>query len=253
MSTSAVQTRAKRARASGPQAKVQRVDGFSGFPPGALEFLRQLAKNNSKTWFEKERDRYQSQLVEPAKLFVAALQPALSRLQPDLRVEPRVNGSIYRINRDVRFSKDKRPYKEELAFRFLAQGDKGEVSGIHMRIRPDLVGIGAGMWGFQPAALARYREAVADAKTGTKLQKLIDGYTLNGCGFGGDSYKRVPKPWPEEHPRAELLKLKGLFIGRDMEVPKELHGGEFVDWCVAHFRPFLPLHRWLSSHVTSGP
>jgi uncharacterized protein (TIGR02453 family) len=88
------------------------VTEFSGFPREALGFLRNLSASNSKTWFNTNRDDCESYWVEPAKAFVKAVGEELSAIAPAVEAQPRVNGSIFRINRDVRFSKDKTPYKE---------------------------------------------------------------------------------------------------------------------------------------------
>ena len=82
---------------------------FDGFPKTATTFLKGLAKNNSKAWFDANRADYESGLLEPCKDFVVAIGPKLAKIAPDIHAEPKVSGSIMRINRDTRFSKDKTP------------------------------------------------------------------------------------------------------------------------------------------------
>jgi len=217
---------------------------FTGFGPATLSFLSDLAQNNDKSWFNDNRERYLADLVAPAVAFVEAIGPRLLRLDPSLTVEARVGGSIFRIHRDTRFSRDKRPYKEELAFRFRG-GDEGG-SALLMRIRPDLVGVAAGVWEFSPAQLAAFRAAVA-GPSGAELATVLEGLGAAGCGYTAAALKRVPAPFPADHPRAELLKQKGLTVGRDLPLPAALGGPEFVDWAEAAFVSVEPVHRWLQS------
>ena len=110
---------------------------FTGFPPETFAFLAGLEKNNSKEWFEAHRGDYEAYHVGPAKLFVAAIGPRLKAISKTVNAEPRVNGSIFRINRDVRFSKDKRPYKTTLDLWFW-EGDKRgwDSPGFFLRLMP---------------------------------------------------------------------------------------------------------------------
>ena len=107
------------------------------FSDETLRFLSALATNNSKTWFDAHRSAYEQHLLAPAKAFVADMGEALRELAPDVHAEPRVNGSIFRINRDTRFSKDKRPYKDYLALWFW-QGRRRsrECPGYYLSLRP---------------------------------------------------------------------------------------------------------------------
>src|SRR5664279_4905169 len=84
---------------------------FAGFPAATFEFLNGIAANNEKTWFDAHRGLYDAGYVEPAKAFVTAIGPKLREISPNVQFEPKVNGSLGRVNRDIRFSKDKRPYK----------------------------------------------------------------------------------------------------------------------------------------------
>jgi uncharacterized protein (TIGR02453 family) len=92
--------------------------GRFSFPADTIEFLADLRRHNNKGWFDAHRDRYEAAYVEPAKAFVEAAAPEMATIVPDISAEPRVLGSIFRINRDTRFSTDKRPYKDHLDFWF---------------------------------------------------------------------------------------------------------------------------------------
>ena len=114
------------------------------FPLQTQDFLRDLSAHNDREWFDAHRADYQAAYVEPAKAFVAAVAPELERIAPRVCAEPRVLGSIFRINRDTRFSRDKRPYKEHLDLWFWEGERRTARSGFYLRVTPELVGIGAG-------------------------------------------------------------------------------------------------------------
>ena len=110
-------------------------------PTATVEFLAELRAHNSREWFDAHRARYERDLLAPAKQLVTELAPLLERLAPGIRAEPRVLGSIFRINRDTRFSSDKRPYKDHLDFWFW-HGDRARaVSGLFLRITPESVAV----------------------------------------------------------------------------------------------------------------
>jgi hypothetical protein len=122
------------------------------FPTETLAFLADLRAYNTKPWFDAHRHRYEAAYLEPAKAFVETIAPALEDLVPGIATEPRVNGSIFRIKRDTRFSKDKTPYKDHLDFWFWAGDRRTALSGLFLRIAPDAVIVGAGAHGFDPPA-----------------------------------------------------------------------------------------------------
>ena len=124
------------------------------FPAETVAFLTDLRAHNDKAWFDANRARYESGYLEPAKEFVELIGPALDELVPGIHAEPRVRGSIFRINRDVRFSSDKRPYKDHLDFWFWEGDRKAAVSGLFLRVWPDGVVVGAGAHGFDKHRLA---------------------------------------------------------------------------------------------------
>ena len=221
---------------------------FGGFPPETLRFLRDLGANNSKEWFTDNRDRYQVHFLEPAMAFVAAMSGPLQKLCPDVHCEPRVNGSIFRINRDVRFSTDKTPYKDHLdLFFWIGEGRSRERPGFFFRLRPDTLHTGAGMHGFDPARLKAFRGAVIEDRRGGELEAAIAAAQAAGADPQGEGYKRVPAGLDPDHPRARLLRFKALHAGFEEPVADVVHGPGLVDHCVARFRPLAPLARWVAA------
>ena len=125
---------------------------FAGFPRELIYFLSELRKNNDREWFQAHRAEYENFLVEPAREFVVALGDCLSSLGSGIHAEPRVRGSIFAINRDVRFSKDKTPYKTHLDLWFWqGDGPSRERPGYFFRLTPETLTLGAGMHGFSDA------------------------------------------------------------------------------------------------------
>ena len=228
---------------------------FEGFPRGTTQFLAELSKHNDKAWFDRHREDYQACYVEPAKAFVEAMAPKLKKLSADVHAEPRVNGSIFRINRDVRFSKDKRPYKDHLDLWFW-QGPEGrrskECPGYFFRMTPTQLYVGAGMHQLDKKALDRYRARVADDASGRPLEAALKKATkLEGARVGGETYKRVPKGYDPEHPRAALLRHSGLFVEWLGPIPKEATTPGFTSWVVERYRAFAPVQEWLVEHVAA--
>jgi uncharacterized protein (TIGR02453 family) len=225
---------------------IVRLMAFSGFSKDTARFIAGLRDHNDKSWFEAHRGDYEAHWVEPAKAFVSALEPGLRKLEPAIHAEPRLNGSLFRIHRDTRFSKDKKPYKDHLDLWFWTGDEKGwDSSGFFFRLTPDRIVLGTGMHGFEGPLLARYREAVLDEKRGKSLATLVEKLRDGGYAITGESYKKVPAGVDKEHPRAALLRHGGLTAGWESKHPKELSSPALVDFALAHFRAMTPLHRWL--------
>lgn len=223
---------------------------FTGFSKQTLAFLSALALNNEKAWFDAHRDDYQRLLVEPAKSFVVDMGRAIAKFAPKVHAEPKVNGSISRINRDVRFSADKSPYKTHLDLWFWEGAKRGfDLSGFYFRLEPTGLLLGAGIYRFEDEALARYRKAVLSPAKGKALEKAAAQVKSAGCELGGVGYKKVPRGLPEDHPRAELLKHRGLYAAVELPISKDLGSPKLVALCAGHYRTMLPLHRWLADLV----
>ena len=224
--------------------------GFTGFPPETFAFLKGLAKNNSKEWFEKHREDYEQFHLAPAKAFVETVAPGLKKISKTINAEPRVNGSIFRINRDVRFSKDKRPYKTTLDLWFWEGEKRGwEAPGFYLRMMPDGFMAGAGLHGFSPEQLKIYRAAVMDDKSGAALAKMVQG--LDGLKLGEPTRKKVPRGFDADHSRAPFLLCDALYATHEAPLTKVVHKPEFVDVVLDIFRRAQPISLWLGKYVTA--
>jgi uncharacterized protein (TIGR02453 family) len=219
---------------------------YAGVPKATIAFLRDLASHNDRAWFEAHRDRYEEAWLAPAIELTEVLGDRLQILSPDVAVEPKVNGSIARINRDIRFSKDKRPYKDHIDLLFWEGRDKKGSPSYWFRLTAKSWHVGVGMYGFDERMLTRYRDAVVDDRSGAELEKIIaklerGGYEL----YEGGALKRVPKGFDPEHPRADLLRYRGMAAGTSKPVTAEVSTAKFPTVLVGHYRKLQPLQAWL--------
>jgi len=168
--------------------------GFA-FGPETQGFLAAVRAGGDREWFQTHRAEYDAAYVEPAKAFVEAVAPALAELAPGVHAEPRILGSIFRINRDTRLRRDKRPYKDHLDFWFWEGERRGAVSGFYLRVTPDEVGIGAGAPHLGKDALERYRASVADPLAGAQLASIADGLERDGWKLPAPRHRRPPRGW----------------------------------------------------------
>ena len=220
---------------------------FSGIPKQTLGYLRRLGKHNDRDWFHAHRDEYDAYWLEPAKALVDALGERLRVLVPAVQAEPRVDASIFRINRDVRFSADKRPYKDHLDLWLWEGRDKHRsASGFYVRLTPRALVLGAGIHRFSREQLLRFREAVHDERSGEALATVAGALKRRGYPLQGQRYKAVPRGFAPDHPRADLLRHDGLWAGPELApLPESVHTARLVRLCMSHFEKVLPLHRWL--------
>jgi uncharacterized protein (TIGR02453 family) len=225
------------------------MSAFGGFPPETIGFLRGLRANNRKDWFDAHRAEYERWWLAPAKAFVVAAGEVLAELAPGIRAEPRVLGSVFRVNRDTRFARDQRPYKDHIDFWFWQGERRQAVSGFFARLTPELVGIGAGSHGFDPERLARFRQAVADPASGAELAQIADLLEPAGYELGGAALKRPPPGFPGGGQAGRFLLHKALFVHRDEPADQRVHTRAILTACERHWRALAPLHRWLTANV----
>lgn len=188
-------------------------------------------------------------MLQPSKAYVEAMREPLREFAPGVIAVPKINGSLFRINRDTRFSADKSPYKPYMGILFWEGiGRRMESSGYYFHLEPPNIMLAAGMYKFTRPLLERYRNAVADPGRGAELAAVLDriGKQKN-TSIGGKHYKRVPSGFDPEHPNAEWLLHGGLYAGREGPVPKAFFSEKFIDFSIEHFKNLAPLHDWLKS------
>ena len=219
---------------------------FKGFPREFFSFFDRLKENNSKEWFEINRRDYEICVLHPSREFVVAMGQKLRRIAPKINAIPKINQSLFKINRDVRFSKDKSPYKTYVGI-WLWEGTRKRMasSGFYLHVENKTVLIGVGIKMFPKPVLDRYRQAVVDKKLGTELKKTVKKVADQGYLIDGKHYRKVPRGYAVDHPNAHFLLYNGLTARLEENVPKEFFSGDIIDYAYSHYRNMLPLHRWL--------
>jgi uncharacterized protein (TIGR02453 family) len=222
------------------------IPPFSGFPEAGFEFLRQIAVNNNKAWFETHKADYVENLQLPAQAFVVALGERLRLVFPSVGYDPRPHGgSLMRIYRDIRFSKDKSPYKDHIGANFWDGDRKGEASGFHFFMDAEGARFYVGHYEFSKSLLQAYREAVLDERRGKQLQAAVTELRKSkGFDIGGEQSKRVPAGFAADHPRGDLLRHKGLYGHSPHIEVKALQSPGLVDRCLKYAQTMAPLHQW---------
>jgi uncharacterized protein (TIGR02453 family) len=219
------------------------------FTPDLLRFLGELKAHNNRDWFNANKERYETSVRDPFLRFIADLQPRLKKISPHFVADPKpVGGSMMRIYRDTRFSKDKTPYKTAVMAHFWHdQGKEGATPAFYLRLRPGDSSVGAGIWHPEPAALKRIRKAIVDdSKT---WQRIKEGREFRGaCGLAGESLKRPPPGFDANHPFIEDLKRKDFAAMTPLE-DKRIASGSFMDDLLEAFKKTSPFLAFLTKAV----
>ncbi len=202
---------------------------FSGWPEEALDFYEALEADNSKTYWTAHKAVYEEKVLAPMTDLVEELAPEFG--------EPK----IFRPYRDVRFSRDKSPYKTHI----------GAIIGSgYIQLSARGLAVGDGMYGMDPGRLAKYREAVADDGTGAELERVIAAVEGQGISVSGRGVlKTAPRGYPADHPRIELLRYKGLVAWKEWPVEPWLETAEAKERIIGVLRTTRPMSDWLDRHV----
>jgi len=204
---------------------------FIGWPEEALDFYEGLAADNSKTYWTTHKHLYEAAVLRPMTELVEELAPEFGEAK------------IFRPYRDVRFSKDKTPYKTHIG---------AMVGGGYVQFSAEGLAAGDGMYGMAPDQLDRYREAVAGDRTGGELEDVIAAIEKHGIGVAGrDVLKTAPRGYPADHPRIGLLRCKGLVAWKEWPVEGWLETEAARDRVAGFLRTTRPLSTWLADNV--GP
>jgi uncharacterized protein (TIGR02453 family) len=219
---------------------------FEGFADSSAKFFKLLAKNQDRTWFQARKEEFEAGWQQPMTELLAEVRDGVDSAYRHCDLdEPK----LFRIYRNLRFSKDKSPYKTHVGG-LIPTKRKGKVTEVPMAI---YVHVGepksfaaAGHYMMDPRMLERFRSSVADDKRGRELDKILSALTKKGFVVRSyDEYKRVPKGYDAEHPRAEHLKRKGLTVGFP-EFPKGiLTSPKLATWLIGNAKAAAPLVEWL--------
>ena len=204
---------------------------FSGWPEEALDFYDGLAADNSKTYWTTHKQIYEAAVLRPMTELVEELAPEFGEAK------------IFRPYRDIRFSRDKTPYKTHIG----ALVGRG-----YVQLSAQGLAAGNGMYGMAPDQLDRYRQAVASDRAGGELEDAIAAIEKEGIGVSGrDVLKSAPRGYPADHPRIGLLRYKGIVAWKEWPVETWLETAAARDRVAGFLRATRPLTTWLADNV--GP
>ena len=206
---------------------------FSGIPVAALDFYEDLENDNSKSFWTANKHVYEESVKAPLLALAAELEKEFGAAK------------FFRPYRDVRFSKDKTPYKTHQGMWF---GD----SSRYLHIGPAGLFVAGGYWQTSSEQIARFRRAVADDVAGPGLERAVKAVTKAKLEIGGDQVTRVPTGFDKEHPRADLLRYKTMTCGREFGAPEWLATLKAKAEIVKAWRSMSPLITWLDTHVGRG-
>ena len=213
------------------------------FTPDSFRFLRELAQHNNREWFTANKARYEQTVRDPSFAFVRAVGPPLAKLSRHLVADPRpVGGSVMRIYRDIRFSKDKSPYRTSIGIHFSHEGTGGEeehLPGFFLRLAPGDSWLYSGVWQPEPARLHQIRKALIERSAEWKRVRAAVP------PIEGESLKRPPPGFDPAHPLIEDLKRKGFTSGRSIK-DSTVTGTSFPEEFVKLCRSLDPLNRFLA-------
>jgi uncharacterized protein (TIGR02453 family) len=216
------------------------------FEPSLFQFLRDLKANNERAWFQANKKRYETELKGPMLRFIEGFAPYLEDISPHFLADPRpVGGSLFRIYRDTRFSKDKTPYKTNAGAHFRHERAKDAYApGFYLHMESDGVFGGAGIWHPDNVSLGKIRDAIVAEPE--RWQEIRDDKALNdGCSFAGDSLVRPPKGYDPDHPLIDDLKRKDFIVIRNFAESDAL-APDFMGRFAAFCRTAAPLAAFLT-------
>jgi uncharacterized protein (TIGR02453 family) len=215
---------------------------FKGFSPSLIGFLSELAENNNREWFMANKPRYESEVLAPALDFIAAMEEPLAKIAPHFVAIPRrMGGSLMRVYRDTRFSRNKTPYKTNVGIQFRHElGKDAHAPGFYFHIDPDSIFVGAGSWRPASDALFNIRTLIAE-----QPKKWLEARNARSFRkhyrLGGDSLKRPPRGFDGEHPQIDDIRRKDFIAIKELD--RSFLAGDDVIMQVSEFfaaaRPYM--------------
>jgi uncharacterized protein (TIGR02453 family) len=227
------------------------------FTKRALGFFRGLARHNEKSWFEAHRDEYESEVRGPMRELIEDLDTRFAQFAPEIGGDPK--RSMFRINRDIRFSKDKSPYKTSAACWFHHLNAAGHVgsdadagsAGYYFYLHPGGSGLGAGIWKPARTQLKRLREGIADDPKG--FDRMARSIPRRFGALNDESaLKRIPRGYAEDHPAAKWLRFQSFTSGRAL-TDAQVTSQSLAAFLAREYEALLPLVRWLNGALGFKP
>ena len=226
------------------------VTKFDGFPEELFQFLEELADNNNREWFNANKDRYLDAVVEPVTDFICAIGDHLGSISDNFVADTRRNGgSMFRIYRDVRFARDKRPYKENVGchFRHVA-GKSAHAPGFYLHLQPGNVFVGAGIWKPPGPVLDNIRMAIVEHPERWAEVVNDKNFLKRFSDIEGERLKRPPRGYDADHQFVEDLKLKSLFVKQYLD-DDFVMSPKFFNEVLRAYADSAPLMRFITNSI----
>lgn len=211
------------------------------FSRKSVSFLKELDQNNNKIWFDKNRQRYEDEVRTPALTYIESMDQHIAKISPHFVVSAKkVGGSLMRVHKDIRFSKDKTPYKTNIGIQFRhARGKDVHAPGFYLHIEPGNAFLAAGIWRPESSTLKNVRTLIDEyPKEWKKLTKKL--INTNNFEFGGESLKRPPKGFQAEHPLIDDLKRKDFIAVQNLKI-STVYAKDFDKQSARLFKAVAPL------------
>jgi uncharacterized protein (TIGR02453 family) len=208
--------------------------------------LSELRRHNDKDWFERNKPRYEAAVKDPVLRFIAGIAPRLAKISPHFTADPRpVGGSMMRIYRDIRFSKDKTPYKTSIGIHFWHQAQKDKTGpAFYLHLEPSGCVCGGGVWRPESAELKAIRDAIA--ADGSKWARAVAGRQFRSdFSLVGESLKQAPKGYAASHPYIEDIKRRDFAFSTPL-ADEEVISADFVNILLGAYQAIAPFMRFLS-------
>jgi uncharacterized protein (TIGR02453 family) len=225
---------------------------FDGFPKEGLEFLKRLKRNNNRPWFKRHRHEYEELVRFPMQCLVASLAQRMADVAPEIEFHPRK--SIFRIYRDTRFSKNKTPYKTNIAASFELRGQHGptETPGLYLGVEPGEIYVGGGLYMPTGPQLKAIRQSIVSNPEDWLAIVEDKRFKKEFGGIEGEKLQRAPLGYPVDHPMIAHLRHKQFYAGKVFEESACLKR-QFVQTVETVLTDILPLVRWLKISLRLGP
>jgi uncharacterized protein (TIGR02453 family) len=208
---------------------------FTGFPSQALDFYDDLEVDNTRSFWEEHKGTYEYSVRRPMVALCSALAEEFGEAK------------VFRPYRDVRFAKDKTPYKTHQGA-FVAAGP---TTGWYVEVAAPGVRVGVGYYHPDGGALARIRTAIADERTGAELERILAALRRRGWVTGGEQLKTSPRGFDSDHPRIELLRHKSLTVGKSYGFEPLIHSPELLDAVRADWRAGTAFVTWVTANAVA--
>ncbi|HLX13496.1 MAG TPA: DUF2461 domain-containing protein [Bacteroidota bacterium] len=224
--------------------EIEMFPPFMGFPKEGIKFLAQLKKNNNREWFNKHKTTYEECLKLPLQSLVSSLKPLMEKIAPEIEVNPR--RSPFRIYRDIRFSKNKQPYKTHVSAEFPPKGHWEHGAGFYLHVAPNDVYVGGGIYMPDSKQLKLLRASIADNSKEFLTIVGSDTFKKRFGAIEGAKLQRMPLGYPADHMMGEWLKYKQLFAGVEWKDDVAL-SPKFVNKVADIFKDLVPFLRFLNN------